>query len=111
MQEYGDTHSGRAYGSAGSEERGKGVRDVPAGHNGSGGFAHDFNHAQAREIFNAVESNTVIFISHRMASTRFSDKVLVLDQAKLVEMGTHQELLKNNKLYAEMFHQQADYYI
>ena len=64
-----------------------------------------------REIFNAVESNTVIFISHRMASTRFSDKVLVLDQAKLVEMGTHQELLKNNKLYAEMFHQQADYYI
>ena len=64
-----------------------------------------------REIFHAVESNTVIFISHRMASTRFSDTILVLDQAKLVEMGTHQELLGNNKTYAEMFHQQADYYI
>lgn len=64
-----------------------------------------------REIFDAVGSNTVIFISHRMASTRFSDKVLVLDRAELVEMGTHQELLRNDKLYAQMFHQQADYYI
>lgn len=63
------------------------------------------------EIFHAVESNTVIFISHRMASTRFSDRILVLDQAELVETGTHQELLQNDKVYAEMYHQQADYYI
>lgn len=64
-----------------------------------------------QEIFHAVESNTVIFISHRMASTRFSDRILVLDQAELVETGTHQELLQNDKVYAEMYHQQADYYI
>lgn len=64
-----------------------------------------------QEIFTAVKSNTVIFISHRMASTRFSDHILVLDRAELVESGTHQELLKNNHIYAAMFHQQADYYI
>lgn len=63
-----------------------------------------------KEIFNAVKEETVIFVSHRMSSTRFSNNILVFNNSKLVESGTHEELLKYNGVYAEMYLQQSSYY-
>lgn len=63
-----------------------------------------------KEIFNAVKGKTVIYVSHRMSSTRFSNNILVLNNSQLVESGTHEELLKHNGVYAEMFLQQSSYY-
>ena len=63
-----------------------------------------------KEIFNAVKEQTVIFVSHRMSSTRFSDNILVFNNSKLVENGTHEELLKYNGVYAAMYLQQSSYY-
>lgn len=51
-----------------------------------------------------------IFISHRLASTRFCDKILYLENGTVVEEGTHEELLKKNGEYAKMFEIQAHYY-
>lgn len=51
-----------------------------------------------------------IFISHRLASTRFCDKILYLENGTVIEEGTHEELLKKNGEYAKMFEIQAHYY-
>ncbi|MBQ6183912.1 MAG: ABC transporter ATP-binding protein [Clostridia bacterium] len=53
---------------------------------------------------------TSVFISHRLASTRFCDKIYLLDDAKIIEAGTHDELMQQNGKYAEMFNVQARYY-
>ena len=56
------------------------------------------------------KGNTSIFISHRLASTRFCDRIVYLDNGSIEEIGTHEELLKGSKKYQEMFQIQAKYY-
>lgn len=53
---------------------------------------------------------TTIFISHRLSSTRFCDRILFLDNGKIVEVGSHDELMKRNGKYAELFRIQSRYY-
>jgi len=53
---------------------------------------------------------TTIFISHRLSSCRFSDKILVIDQGKLYEQGTHEELIARKGIYADLWSAQAQYY-
>ena len=62
-------------------------------------------------VFTSTHNKSCIFISHRMASTLFSDVTIVLDKGKLVEMGNYKSLLKNNNLYKSMFDSQSKYYI
>ena len=66
------------------------------------------------EIYNRfnsfVEGKTAIYISHRLSSCAFCDKIAVFHQARLEELGTHQELLAQNGKYAELWHAQAVYY-
>ena len=54
---------------------------------------------------------TSVFISHRLSSTRFCDKIFFLKDGKIKEMGTHEELLERNGSYAEMFRVQSQYYM
>lgn len=56
------------------------------------------------------KGNTSLFISHRLASTRFCDRIVFLQNGVIEEVGTHEELLKQNKAYKEMFTLQAKYY-
>ena len=61
--------------------------------------------------YNEVASNaTSVFISHRLASTRFCDRIFLLDGADLIERGTHEELMQLNGKYRELFDVQAKYY-
>ena len=53
---------------------------------------------------------TSLFISHRLASTRFCDRILLLEGAQIAESGTHEELLAQNGRYAELFEIQSKYY-
>ncbi|SHO45598.1 ABC transporter ATP-binding protein [Anaerocolumna xylanovorans] len=59
-----------------------------------------------------MEGKTAIYISHRLSSTRFSDKIAVFNNGMIVEYGPHSELIKQNEsLYATMFKTQAKYYL
>ena len=57
-----------------------------------------------------TEGKTSIFISHRLASTRFCERILFLEHGKIREEGTHEELLHMNGGYADLFEVQARYY-
>lgn len=57
-----------------------------------------------------LQHKTTLFISHRLASTSFCDRILLLDQGRIAEDGTHEELLKKGGAYAKMFRLQSQYY-
>lgn len=58
-----------------------------------------------------VGDKTAIYISHRLSSCRFCDKIAVFDQGEIVQIGTHDELLSDpNGKYYELWHAQAQYY-
>lgn len=57
-----------------------------------------------------IGENTALYISHRLSSTRFCDKIILLNDKKIEAVGTHKELLETNKLYREMFTIQGQYY-
>lgn len=57
-----------------------------------------------------AKNKTSFFVSHRLSSTRFCDRILLLDGGHVAEEGTHEELLAQNGLYAKMFAMQSKYY-
>ena len=58
-----------------------------------------------------VENKTAIYISHRLSSCRFCDRIIVFNDGKLIEEGTHEELLElENGFYANMYRTQAKQY-
>lgn len=67
------------------------------------------------EIYNRfnsfVDNKTAIYISHRLSSCVFCSRIAVFDKTKLVETGTHQELLNTNGKYSELWNAQAKYYV
>lgn len=61
--------------------------------------------------FNEITENvTSIFISHRLASTRFCDKILHIENGTIIEQGSHEQLMQENGVYADMFRIQSKYY-
>ena len=57
-----------------------------------------------------VKDKTSIFITHRMSSCRFCDDIIVFDSGEIVERGSHEALLKEQKLYAQLWNAQAKHY-
>ena len=57
-----------------------------------------------------TEGKTSLFISHRLASTRFCDRILYLEHGAILEEGTHEELLQAGGAYAQLFDTQSRYY-
>lgn len=53
---------------------------------------------------------TVIFISHRLSTTRNADRIYMFDRGRIIESGTHQELMEADGRYAYMFRLQAEKY-
>jgi ATP-binding cassette subfamily B protein len=62
-------------------------------------------------IMKESKDKIMIFISHRLSSVRSADKVFMLEQGKLIEQGTHEELMKINGVYADMYKKQAMNYL
>lgn len=63
-----------------------------------------------RNMFEACEGKTVIFISHRLSSATMADRIYMFENGEIIEQGTHSELLAMNAKYADMWHKQADTY-
>lgn len=58
-----------------------------------------------------VGDRTAVYISHRLSSTRFCDRVAMFKDGEMVEIGTHDSLMEANGAYADMFRVQAQYYV
>lgn len=57
-----------------------------------------------------AKDKTSIFISHRLASTRFCDRIFFLDEGHIIETGSHEELMALNGKYTEIYKMQSHYY-
>ena len=68
-----------------------------------------------QEIFNQFDhlrkDKTTFFVSHRLSSATIATKILVLENGRLIETGTHTELIKKEGVYYELFSTQANRYI
>lgn len=62
------------------------------------------------QYYQMMKEKTTIFISHRLASATLADQILVLDQKRICESGTHEELLKQKGTYYKMFMAQRKWY-
>ena len=68
----------------------------------------EYNLNQA--MIEAADKKTVIFISHRLSTTVNADKIYVMENGRIIESGSHQELMELNGTYAYMFNLQAEKY-
>ena len=63
------------------------------------------------EIYNEVlKGVTSLFISHRLASTRFCSRIILLEEGKIIEEGNHDTLMDKKGVYYELFKVQSKYY-
>lgn len=62
------------------------------------------------KIDELMKDQTVLFVSHRLASTQFCDEIVLIENGSIVEKGTHNELLEKDGRYSELFMVQAKYY-
>lgn len=65
---------------------------------------------QFQNIKNGLDKKTAILISHRMGFARLADRIFVMQMGKIVEEGTHNELIEKKGIYYNMFMQQAMWY-
>ncbi len=63
-----------------------------------------------RTLFELSKDKTVIFISHRLSTTRMAEQIYMMEQGRVIEEGNHEELLARGGRYAEMFEKQAEKY-
>lgn len=68
---------------------------------------YQLNHSMTE----AANDKTVVFISHRLSTTRHADRIFMLEKGCLIEAGTHDQLLRLNGKYAEMWRAQASKYV
>ena len=57
-----------------------------------------------------IKDKTAIIVTHRLGSAKIADRIIVMDSGKIVEEGTHEQLIYENGLYAEMYKSQSDWY-
>ena len=67
--------------------------------------------AEIYEQFSQMTAGkTAVYISHRMSSCKFCDRIIVLDHGRIAEDGTHDTLLANHGIYANLYETQVQYY-
>lgn len=62
-------------------------------------------------IYHMLGNKTSFFVSHRLASGRFCDRIFVVDGGEIIADGPHDSIVKSCELYREMFEKQAQFYI
>ncbi|MGH7494012.1 MAG: ABC transporter ATP-binding protein [bacterium] len=67
-------------------------------------------HEVFQRFADLTRGKTAVLISHRFSTVRMADRILVLENGEMLELGTHEELLAKNGRYAELFHLQAESY-
>ena len=67
----------------------------------------EIEQAIQESLYTLMEGKTVIAIAHRLSTIAAMDRLVVLDQGRIIEQGTHQELLDKNGLYAQLWKHQS----
>ena len=67
----------------------------------------EIEQAIQESLYTLMEGKTVIAIAHRLSTIAAMDRLIVLDQGKIIEQGTHQELLSKDGLYAQLWKHQS----
>lgn len=68
--------------------------------------------SKSYENFNHMAGGrTTVYISHRLSSTKFCDQIAMFEAGRLIEYGTHEELMQKGEKYADLFAVQARYYV
>lgn len=68
---------------------------------------YELNHAMMTQ----ATDKTIIFISHRLSTTRHADRIFMMEKGEIIESGSHDELISLNGKYAQMFNLQAEKYV
>jgi ABC-type multidrug transport system fused ATPase/permease subunit len=63
-----------------------------------------------RQFAEIAQDKTAIIVTHRMGSARIADRIAVMDNGTLVEVGTHDELMESGGLYHKLYTAQSDWY-
>lgn len=63
-----------------------------------------------QSMLEAAKDKTVLFISHRLSTTKVADRIIMLEEGRIIEEGSHDELMKLGGKYAEMYNLQAEKY-
>lgn len=63
-----------------------------------------------KKFVEIAKNKTTIIVTHRMGSAKIADRIVVMKDGAIAEIGTHDELLNNRNHYADMFAAQADWY-
>lgn len=63
------------------------------------------------EFAEMTEGKTAVFVTHRLASTMITDRILVVGSGRVIQSGSHEELLEQGGLYADMFRAQQQWYV
>jgi ATP-binding cassette subfamily B protein len=63
-----------------------------------------------KTVFNTFIDDTIIFISHRLSSTKFADTIYFLENGQIIESGTHEQLMELSGSYSKLYQMQAEKY-
>lgn len=62
------------------------------------------------QLLDIANDKTLFMITHRLGSTKITDEIIVLEDGTIIEKGSHEELMKNDSVYAQLFRKQSDMY-
>ncbi len=71
----------------------------------------NFNLIKAKNVMELADNKTVIFISHRLSTTKSAHRIFFFENGRITEEGTHDELMQTGGKYAQMFNLQASKYV